>query len=217
VRTACAGPRFTRPLLAALSFNNHMLLYKYRAIDDLWPSLDIILNSRLWCSKWDSLNDPLEGRYHSGFGSRFENYVNVKRDEWRICALSKSINNFLLWSHYASGHKGIAIEIDIHEEHNDLAKINYSPFSPMFTNISESMLGQRHLFEVKTEEWKYEEEYRIICKRDYFDLPNPVSKIYLGPKLPYERFKVLRAILPSTIQLVQMRLNNYQGWVEPET
>nr|MZG57998.1 DUF2971 domain-containing protein [Photobacterium lucens] len=90
-----------------------MLLYKYRAIDDLWLSLDIILNMRVWCSRWDSLNDPLEGRYYSRFGNGFDEKVNIRRNEWRICALSSALDNFLLWSHYASGHKGIAIELEI--------------------------------------------------------------------------------------------------------
>jgi hypothetical protein len=193
-----------------------MLLYKYRAIDDLWQSLDIVFNNRVWCSKWDSLNDPLEGRYYSSLGSDFDNHVNGKRDEWRICALSKSIDNFLLWSHYASGHKGIAIEIDIPEHHIDLAKIVYSPFGPMFTHVSDSLKGQRNLLEIKTKEWEYEEEYRIICKDEFFQIPNPIKKIYLGPRVPNERSLILRQILPPNIQLIKMKINDNQGTVVPE-
>ncbi|MFM5248397.1 DUF2971 domain-containing protein [Aeromonas hydrophila] len=193
-----------------------MLLYKYRSIDDLWRTLDIILNHRVWCSSWDALNDPLEGRYEAFFGSKFIDKVNKKRNEWRICALSESIDNFLLWSHYAAGHKGIAIEIEISETHQDLAKITYSPFSPLFTEVSESNLEQRHLFEVKSKEWMYEEEFRIICKEEYFKLPNPIRKIYIGPKVPLDRVEVLKSILPKQIELVMMEVDMTQGKVVPK-
>lgn len=194
-----------------------MILYKYRAIDDLWLSLDIIINKRVWCSKWDSLNDPLEGRYYSSFGNGFDEKVNFRRDEWRICALSSALDNFLLWSHYASGHKGIAIEIEISEENPDLSQVKYSPFSPIFTDISESMRDQKNLFEIKTEEWSYEEEYRIICKSEFYELQNPIKRIYLGHKIPRERAKLLRSILPSSVEVIQMKLDSYQGKVVTET
>jgi len=194
-----------------------MILYKYRAIDDLWLSLDIVLNKRVWCSKWDSLNDPLEGRYYSDFGNGFNEKVNIRRDEWRICALSSALDNFLLWSHYASGHKGIAIELEIPEENADLSKVHYSPFSPIFTDISESSKDHKNLFEMKTEEWSYEKEYRIICKSEFYELPNPVKRVYLGHKISSERAKILRSILPSSVEVVQMKLDSYQGKVVRET
>lgn len=194
-----------------------MRLFKYRAIDDLWLSLDIILNNRVWCSKWDSLNDPLEGYYDSSFGNVFNEQVDIRRNEWRICAFSGSIDSFLLWSHYASGHKGIAIEIDIPDDNKDFTKVSYSPFSPIFTHISESMRDQRNLFEVKTQDWSYEEEYRIICKDQFYELPNSVSKVYLGHKIPPDRARILRSVLPSHIKVIQMRLDGFQGKVVPET
>lgn len=194
-----------------------MYLYKYRSIDDLWLSLDIILNQRVWCAEWGSLNDPLEGRYHSDFGNDFNEKVNIKRDEWRICSLSASLDNFLLWSHYAAGHKGIAIELDIPSEDESLSKVHYNPFSPIFTNISESMENQRNLFELKTQEWGYEEEYRIICKDNYYHLPHPVRKIYLGHKMTDERVRILKSILPNEVEVIQMKLDPYQGKVLPQT
>ncbi|WP_234828702.1 DUF2971 domain-containing protein [Vibrio anguillarum] len=190
-----------------------MLLYKYRSIDDLWNSLDIIFNQRVWCSKWEDLNDPLEGRYHSDFGSSFDEKINASRDQWRICALSSSIDNFLLWSHYAAGHKGIAIEIDIPKETPDLSKVIYSPFSPIFTDISESMKDQKNLFEIKTEEWSYEEEYRLLCKSRFYKLPNPIKRIYLGHNIQPDKAMIIRKILPSDIEIIQMKLDAYQGKV----
>ncbi|EKO3608639.1 DUF2971 domain-containing protein [Vibrio metschnikovii] len=193
-----------------------MKLYKYRSIDDLWLTLDIILNKRLWCAKWDTLNDPLEGRYEILFSPqspKFYDIVNNKRDCLRICSLSKSLDNFLLWSHYSSGHKGIAIEIDIAEEHPDLCKVNYQPFSPIFTEISQSHEDLRYLFQSKTEEWKYEKEYRIINENKYFYIDKPIKRIFIGPKVSEERFNILRSILPAEVKLIKMELDITQARV----
>jgi len=194
-----------------------MLLYKYRSLDELWYTLDIILNNQLRCSKWDLLNDPLEGRFEifANFDSDDTALVNKKRDEWRICALSKSIDSFLLWSHYANGHKGIAIEVDIPESHNELVEVHYTPFTPLFTQVIDRDRDQRNLFEVKNENWEYEKEYRILCKDDFFQLPNKVTKIYLGPKVPLDQIAILESILPKTIELVRMKLDQIQGNVVP--
>ncbi len=192
-----------------------MLLYKYRSIDNLWLTLDIILNNRVWCAKWDTLNDPLEGRYHAAFDDRFNSLVDKRRDEWRICSFSASLDSFLLWSHYASGHKGIAIEVDIPVNAPELSKVNYQPFSPVFTHVSESLEGQRHLFETKTEQWGYEEEFRVLCKDEFYNLPGRVKKVYLGYKIDSEQREILRKVLPSEIDLIQMELDSFQGIVKP--
>jgi hypothetical protein len=193
-----------------------MLLYKYRSIDDLWILLDMVINNRVWCANWETLNDPLEGRYEAHFDKNFIDQVDRKREEWRICSLSKSLKNFLLWSHYASGHKGVAVEIELPDNHAELEVVQYSPFTPIFTEIGQSNLDQKHLFTNKSLEWKYEEEYRIICKEQFFALPNPIRKIYLGPMISDERKSILRVAIPPEVEIVEMSLDRYQGWVVPK-
>jgi Protein of unknown function (DUF2971) len=193
-----------------------MLLYKYKGLDDLWQIIDIIMYQRIWCAQWDTLNDPLEGRYEVFFvdpSSNFTSLVNKRRDEWRICSLSEDLHNFLLWSHYGAGHRGIAIEIDIPEDTPELVKVLYIPFSPMFTDANQSNTDQRGLFTNKTQEWQYEKEYRILNKQNFFKLPNPIKRIFLGPKVPIDRIRALREILPDTVELVEMELDITQGRV----
>ena len=43
--------------------------------------------------------------------------IEQARDGFRIASLSATPTNFLLWSHYADGHKGVAIEVDIPDGH----------------------------------------------------------------------------------------------------
>lgn len=193
-----------------------MFLYKYRSLDDLWILLDIVINNQVWCANWGALNDPFEGRFDAHFDDDFINNVTEKRDKWRICALSKNLDNCLLWSHYASGHKGIAIEIEIPEDHSNLEKINYSPFTPLFTEREQSQLDQKHLFTIKSLEWKYEKEYRILFQESFFKLPNSIRKIYLGALISDKHKKLLKIILPTEIEIVEMKLNLIQNKVEPK-
>ena len=97
-----------------------MILYKYKSLENLWHILDIVVNTRLYCSSWKELNDPLEGRYEIYLGKKskkLQSIMEVKiekaRDNLKIASLSKDVTNFLMWSHYANGHKGVAIEVDI--------------------------------------------------------------------------------------------------------
>lgn len=194
-----------------------MKLYKYKSLRNLWHVLDIIIYNRFYCAHWSELNDPLEGRYEFFLGDKnidkqpMIDRIEHKRDQYRIASLSASATNFLLWSHYADGHKGIAIEVEIPEDYQNLAEVRYLPFSCVFTDAAQTENRMRHLFEVKTLEWQYEEEYRIIVNARYFQLPNSVSRILLGPKVDDEQVHILRKSIQPSIELVKMEYDRTQG------
>jgi hypothetical protein len=194
-----------------------MKFYKYRSLQNLWHVLDVAVNQRLYCAPWIDLNDPLEGRYEAYFGNKVKDpdrlvgKIEGKRNKYRIASLSSDPENFLLWSHYADGHKGVAIEVEIPEENPDLFKVIYSPFSSIFSDSIQLKEDMRHIFNGKTEEWEYEREYRIVTTREHFKIGAPISKILLGPLVPEGRRKILRAILPDSVQLVTMELDRGQG------
>lgn len=195
-----------------------MKLYKYRSLANLWHTLDIVLNQRLYCAHWSTLNDPLEGRYEIYLGNRspklastMVNRIEQARDGFRIASLSANPTNFLLWSHYADGHKGVAIEVDIPENHADLTEIVYSPFSSVFSETEQTQEDLRHLFNGKGEEWSYEEEYRIIIDQTHFDLPSKPSRLLLGPMVPSDQAALLRKALSGHIEIVEMELDRVQG------
>lgn len=194
-----------------------MKLYKYRSLQNLWHVLDTVVNQRLYCARWGELNDPLEGRYEVYFGNKVKDpqrlvgKIEGKRDKFRIASLSSDPTNFLLWSHYADGHKGVAIEVEIPELHPDLFEITYSPFSSIFSESVQLKEDMRHIFNGKTEEWEYEREYRVITTREHFKLDSPIMRILVGPLVSESRRKILRTILPDSVQLVPMELDRGQG------
>ncbi len=194
-----------------------MKLYKYKSLNDLWQILDIVINNRLYCARWHELNDPLEGHYdllnENSANRGMIDRIDQARNKYRIASLSADSENFLLWSHYADGHKGIAIEVEIPEDHPDLQKIIYTPFFSVFSDEKDIEDDMRHLFNGKGDEWQYEKEYRIIIPSTdtdfstYFMLPKPVTNIFLGTSIREEKKKLLRKILPETIELYATEIN----------
>lgn len=195
-----------------------MKLYKYKSLRDLWHVLDVVVNQRLYCAHWSELNDPLEGRYEICLGAKaakiermMMDRIEFARAELRIASLSAVPDNFLLWSHYADGHKGVAIEIEIPQDHPDLMEVTYSPFSSVFTEKVQTKEDMRHLFNGKSEEWSYEREYRVVAPLHHFELPHPVSRLLLGPLVSEDQVRILRAVLPPAVALVQTGLDRTQG------
>ena len=180
--------------------------------------LDVVVNQRFYCAHWSELNDPLEGRYEIYLGessSRLEEKMVTRiegaKDKYRVVSLSADSTNFLLWSHYADGHKGVAIEVEIPDNHPDLIEVIYTPFSSVFTSSGDTKENMRHLFNGKGEEWAYENEYRIVTESIYFTLPKPVTRVLLGPRVSIDQEKILLATLPSSVEVVRTQLDQTQG------
>jgi hypothetical protein len=90
------------------------VLYKYRSLDNWKFVLDILVNSRLHAAPFQSLNDPMEGRYFY-FGAAvtqgFRKAIHNSKQRRNICSLSRARTNTLLWSYYAGGHTGVAVGV----------------------------------------------------------------------------------------------------------
>lgn len=92
------------------------LFYKYRSLENWKFVLDAMAHSRLYAATFETLNDPMEGRYYyfgAGVSSEFRRAVIASRKQFRICSLSRTKTSTLLWSYYGGGHKGIAIGVQI--------------------------------------------------------------------------------------------------------
>lgn len=195
-----------------------MKLYKYKSLKDPWFVLDMIVNRRLYCAHWSELNDPLEGRYELYLGKKSSRLASIMtsrieeaRDSFRVASLSADPTNFLMWSHYADGHKGVVLEVDIPEEHPGLTKVIYTAFSSVFSEKAQTLEDMRHLFNGKGEEWAYEQEYRIITDSKFFNLGSPIQRVLIGPAVDCDKQQILRELLPDDIEIVDMELDQVQG------
>src|SRR3990170_4726227 len=92
------------------------IFYKYRSLDNWKFVIDIIVNSRLHAAPFQSLNDPMEGRYYY-FGDTvtqgFKKAIYESKMRRNICSLSQERASTLLWSYYAAGHTGVAFGVQV--------------------------------------------------------------------------------------------------------
>ena len=211
-----------------------MLLYKFRTLQNIEFTLDIILNERLHCSSYDQLNDPFEGLFHTVIHSynfppghplffNTNEVMEVKEvkdlpielEDYKICSLSKNLNDVRLWSHYADGHKGIAIEIDFFEIESDVHEVNYVDKLPEFEKTDLNSLSPVELLTFKTKHWIYEKEYRIIEKGEYFPIKGRVKSIYLGHRTSKIHMSLLDKIIPKKIRVVPTEVDAEKITVQP--
>ena len=119
----------------------------------------------------------------------------IDDDVVKICCFTINPNNTLMWSHYANDHKGICIIYELYEfdsiasisldrsidQIDDqilrnklvLKKVNYlnTPVQPINKLKNQAVT---HFYISKSEEWKYEDEYRIIIGQTIV-LKNPIT------------------------------------------
>jgi len=207
-----------------------MLLYKYRSFSQFEYVLDILINERLYCAQYKDLNDPFEGTFYALLENGVRNsyqrksgqqFVSgkepvtvdnlyVSTDRTRICSLSKSCSDVRLWSLYADGHTGMAIEIDFSAHLRDICEVQYNDALPSLHNSTlltspspEDVLTQ------KSVHWSYEQEYRLIQSGEWYSIYGRIKRIILGPRASRDREDLLRKLV-RYIPIQRAELN-YEG------
>lgn len=184
-------------------------LYNYTSINI--NTIKSILNEQLWLSHTNSFNDPVEPSIKQ-FKKYKEDY-NYLLDSIKVGCLTTKKDNTLMWSHYADKHRGICIEYDIgkiYEKDNLIInKVNYN--MPIITNKSiadneileiDNINRLIELFSLKSNEWKYEKEYRILYydkerKKDGILIDCPIKSICFGTETSEDDKKLIRKIIKN--------------------
>lgn len=133
--------------------------------------------------------------------SSFENSIHDSLDKKiGILCLAESVSpdNLLMWSHYSNSHQGFAIEfnkehsffdqrITSNDEIRHLTEVTYSQARP---NLALANIDGIHQFFIKSKEWAYENEWRMIFSLDKSDktISNTENSIYLF-KFPQSAIK----------------------------
>lgn len=213
-----------------------MIFYKFRSLQNFEFVFDIIFNERLHCALYSDLNDPFEGLFHTitkpSNNFLFSLIKEIKTcntiedlhfgvENSKICSLTKSLNDVRLWSHYADGHKGIAIEIDFSENEKDIYQVKY------VSSLQEFELGKTFLTSLainplptyvlsfKTDHWSYEDEYRIIQSENYYPISGKIKSIFTGHRISNFHLDLLRKLVPPQIPIITTKINTKNITVQP--
>jgi hypothetical protein len=172
------------------------ILYKYRGLDNFKNFVDIILKNRLYAAQYKDLNDPMEGQYYYQRGElnrTIRDKIREEKGTLRVLSLSRVSNNQLMWSHYADGHKGIAIGVRIDHSIYDVQPIQYDGIA----NIRESDYNNQTAKEIlshKLEVWSYEEEERVFQRNQMF-INVKIEEIILGQRLSTQNNGLIRDLI----------------------
>ncbi|OBX24299.1 MULTISPECIES: DUF2971 domain-containing protein [Bizionia] len=178
------------------------MYYKFRDLKNYKYILDIFLNQRLYSSSFRNLNDNFEGQF---FSDNFEESKRVrlnpnKEKHLSVCSFSEDYKSHLMWSHYANGHRGIAIGFEIDKSEYIIDKVEYNGLAS-FKNLPLKADEIKSVFLNKLSEWKYEEEYRIITeKQDYISIK--IKKVIFGA----ETQNYDKEVISKLVELVDNRI-----------
>lgn len=168
-----------------------MRAYKFRSAQNIEFALDIILNRRLYCADWKSLNDPMEGMFAYSTSSdspevqRVVKGIGNEKQRYKVCSLSADFQSHLLWSHYAGGFDGLAIEVELPDNHPDVRRVDYRGVFA-FLNIDEIVNeddAARAILFSKYQEWEYEKEVRVLSNEPFYNLQEPIRRVIAGHRM----------------------------------
>lgn len=156
-------------------------LYKYRSLSNLKRLIEIVLDSKLYASRYYELNDPMEGYYtYTKEIAPFKKKINKLKQESLICSLSKSNNIGMMWIMYADEGKGCCLEIEAGGSTTwKRIEVEYKTEIPKIANSVEINIDS--VFKYNSSVWKYEQEVRYIKESHRrYKFPVKIRKVYLG-------------------------------------
>jgi hypothetical protein len=185
------------------------MYYKYRDLKNYKYLLDIFLNQRLYSASFRNLNDNFEGQFLYDFskGNQRTRLNPVQQEHISICSFSKSFTNHLMWSHYADGHRGVVIGFEIDELIYKIEKVCYDGLI-ICDELPKKFDELKKVFLNKINDWKYEEEYRIITeKQDFINIQ--IKEVILGAETPEED----KIIIKRLAELINnnIKIETYYG------
>jgi len=182
-----------------------MKLYKFRSLQQIEFTLDILLAERLYCAPYKDLNDPFEGVFYTisqppGMPTSRRIYKTIEdlahyKSDVRICSLTQELSDIRMWSHYASGHQGVAIEIEFPDVTPGLFKVEYADGLQKFGTTFLGGATAREVLSLKTNHWEHEREYRIIQSDEYYDIHGKITGLFLGIRVS----EVLKMLLVKAV------------------
>jgi hypothetical protein len=139
--------------------------------------------------------------------------IERKEQEFRVCSLTKTFRNNLLWKNYASEFRGFAIEVELPDNSENIRDVEYRPYPyesaksvpiiivPNQKTLCNSDKATPDILFSKGDKWRGEEEIRILHKDKWYDLTQnksvstPIKRIIVcSERMNESVFKVMKII-----------------------
>jgi len=193
--------------------------------DTLSSFMDTILNKNdeIKSNHREEIKNGLYNYIHSSIYEMFKPLSDINKKSMVISCFSELNDSMLMWSHYASYHKGFCLEYDFSLlPTSDIRTQLLYPviYQDALLNVTEYLQvdNVKNIFSVraaitKSKEWEYEKEWRIIApfgfgvKEMAWSVPSPKS-IFADSKIENDNYTFLKEYAEeNNINLYQAKMN----------
>ena len=220
---------FDESMLNFISYNSYQrdtiliffeqIFYKYQNFSI--NSLSSLTENYLYFASPNKLNDPFDVASLS-LEKQFEN-LEINKERFKTCSLSKINDNKLMWSHYAKEHTGICIGYKFLYLPNYVGKekVLYKDTNIPEKDIFKSIMDY---WRIKSEDWEYEQEVRLLHygekeKINYtFDKNEAFQKNIIGLQivsisfgLRFKEFNIIKPIIKEIERKQKTKIDIFQA------
>ena len=187
------------------------MYFKYLSLQNIGHVKDIFENKRMYAAEFEQLNDPMEGIYLYDAETFKQNQVEQLyrgKKLYRVLSMSSSFDNMLLWSHYADGHKGIAIGVSLEQsEVEKVAYVDTLSLNDINIGVAKTLLTR------KLTPWAYEKEHRVLVQGTTF-VPVEIRQVWLGIHIRdagKKRIQEFRDTYCKDVEIMEMTRSQLDG------
>lgn len=141
-------------------------VYKYIQLNDcekIGRFENILLTNEIWLSKYNRLNDPMEGIYYTYSEKKSTRLLLSEKNKYLIGCFGSTLDNFTLWAYYADGFRGACIEIELDEAVIG-QKIKYESSEDFNKTLEATNENLKHILTRKLVSWRNESELRVLIQ-----------------------------------------------------
>jgi hypothetical protein len=122
--------------------------------------------------------------------------IGDEKQRYKVCSLSADFQSHLLWSHYAGGFDGLAIEVDLPDHDPNVQHVEYRgvfAFVDVDNNHNPSKVARQILLS-KYQEWSYEREIRVLSNIPFYELQAPIRRVITGHRMNPALFETMMIV-----------------------
>jgi hypothetical protein len=178
------------------------LMYQYRRDNN--QQVETLLERALWMSDLAHLNDPFELHTIDAFHGKPAPLAEFQ--SIGIACFCRAKTNPLLWSHYADGHRGFAVGLEIRHASFGLSSgfddrllhdVVYEDIPPRLTDFRDERSFFTGVVLTKPTVWAHEQETRIVARKGQQrvnDFKDAFKQVLFGAKMPAARMKEIKEL-----------------------
>jgi len=217
--------RFNDPFDCGISFSSENIT------DDVWKFLYEGVKAQ-WEVGQNQEQKKLAETYFQGdepdekFKSEFSKFsfkqsLQTEIQPRGIACFSERVDEILMWSHYANGHRGFCLEFDTSfDPFLKAVDVNYSQKLPPLQKADIGLDLLMILARTKSVGWSYEKEWRVFHEegdKEYGIDFAALTSIYFGCEMPFTHREVISLIVQgSPTKLYRMKISETEFKVVPQ-